>query len=97
MAFLVIVLKKSSYFCSDNGKARPATRCNLLLYEPGNRSLCKCHFFLRFFAAAPAWPKYILVMVVFPLYMKQRNKKGKDIMLFVVVLETEQSRVVFGS
>ena len=53
--------------------------------------------FLRFYAAAPAWQKYILVMVVFPLYMKQQNKKGKDIMLFVVVLETEQSRVVFGS
>ena len=51
--FLVIVLKKSCYFCSDSGKARVAKQCNLLLYEPGNRSLCK------FFAAAPAWLKYI--------------------------------------
>ena len=51
--------------------------------------------FLRFFATVPAWPKYILVMVVFPLYMKYRNEKGKDIMIFVVVLETEQSHVVF--
>ena len=43
--FLVIVLKKSCYFCSDSGKARLAKQCDLLLCEPGNHSLCKFNIF----------------------------------------------------
>ena len=32
---LVVLKNRSCYFCSDRGKARPAMRCNLFLYEPG--------------------------------------------------------------
>ena len=70
--FLVIVLKKSCYFCSDSGKARPAKRCNSLLYEPGNRSLCKFSILTIFRRCACLAKMYLGYGCFSPVYETMR-------------------------
>ena len=56
------------YVSSDSSKAWPAKRCNLFLYEPGNRSLCKFHIFTVFRCCACLAKVYLGYGCFFPVY-----------------------------
>ena len=94
--FLVIVLKKNCYFYSNSGKMQQAKQCNLLLCEPRNRSLCKFNIFIIFRSCACLAKIHLRLWLFFPCIWNNEIKKRKEIMLFIVVLETEQSHIIFG-